>query len=51
MERSVRCMQKKIANVYDMAMKMGAPVIGLIDCDYASAGRLRMHCMDLVIFT
>ena len=23
---------KKIANVYDMAMKMGAPVIGLIDC-------------------
>ncbi len=24
---------KKIANVYDMAMKMGAPVIGLVDCD------------------
>ena len=23
---------KKIANMYDMAMKMGAPVIGLIDC-------------------
>ena len=23
---------KKIANLYDMAMKMGAPVIGLIDC-------------------
>lgn len=23
---------RKIANVYDMAMKMGAPVIGLIDC-------------------
>ena len=23
---------KKIANVYDMAMKMGAPVIGFIDC-------------------
>ena len=23
---------KKIASVYDMAMKMGAPVIGLIDC-------------------
>ncbi|MBR3810712.1 MAG: carboxyl transferase [Agathobacter sp.] len=23
---------KKIANVYDMAMKMGAPVIGLVDC-------------------
>ena len=23
---------KKIAAVYDMAMKMGAPVIGLIDC-------------------
>ena len=23
---------KKIANVYDMAMKMGAPIIGLIDC-------------------
>lgn len=23
---------KKIANVYDMAVKMGAPVIGLIDC-------------------
>ena len=23
---------KKIANIYDMAMKMGAPVIGLIDC-------------------
>ena len=23
---------KKIVNVYDMAMKMGAPVIGLIDC-------------------
>lgn len=23
---------KKIASVYDMAMKMGAPVIGLLDC-------------------
>ena len=23
---------KKISNLYDMAMKMGAPVIGLIDC-------------------
>ena len=23
---------KKIANLYDMAMKMGAPVIGLVDC-------------------
>ncbi len=23
---------KKISNIYDMAMKMGAPVIGLIDC-------------------
>ena len=23
---------KKITNIYDMAMKMGAPVIGLIDC-------------------
>lgn len=23
---------KKIANIYDMAMKMGAPVIGIIDC-------------------
>lgn len=23
---------KKIGNIYDMAMKMGAPVIGLIDC-------------------
>ena len=23
---------KKIARIYDMAMKMGAPVIGLIDC-------------------
>ena len=23
---------KKIANIYDMAMKMGAPVIGMIDC-------------------
>ena len=23
---------KKIANVYDMAMKMGAPVIGFFDC-------------------
>lgn len=23
---------KKIANIYDLAMKMGAPVIGLIDC-------------------
>ncbi len=23
---------KKIANLYDMAMKMGAPVIGMIDC-------------------
>ena len=23
---------KKIASVYDMAMKMGAPVVGLIDC-------------------
>ena len=23
---------KKIANVYDMAMKMGAPVVGFIDC-------------------
>lgn len=23
---------KKIANLYDMAMKMGAPVIGLLDC-------------------
>jgi acetyl-CoA carboxylase carboxyltransferase component len=28
----VKCMQKKIANIYDMALKMGAPVIGLIDC-------------------
>ena len=27
---------KKIANLYDMAMKMGAPVIGLIDCALAS---------------
>ena len=23
---------KKIANIYDMAMRMGAPVVGLIDC-------------------
>ena len=23
---------KKIANIYDLAMKMGAPVIGLVDC-------------------
>ena len=23
---------KKIANIYDMAMKVGAPVIGLVDC-------------------
>lgn len=23
---------KKIVSVYDMAMKMGAPVIGLLDC-------------------
>lgn len=23
---------KKIANIYDMAMKMGAPVIGMLDC-------------------
>lgn len=23
---------KKIANIYDMAMKMGSPVIGLVDC-------------------
>ena len=23
---------KKIVNIYDMAMKMGAPVVGLIDC-------------------
>ena len=23
---------KKIANLYDLAMKMGAPVIGLLDC-------------------
>ena len=23
---------KKISNIYDMAMKMGAPVIGLVDC-------------------
>ena len=23
---------KKIVNIYDMAMKMGAPLIGLIDC-------------------
>ncbi len=23
---------KKIANIYDMAMKMGAPVVGLVDC-------------------
>ena len=23
---------KKISSIYDMAMKMGAPVIGLIDC-------------------
>ena len=23
---------KKIANIYDMAMKMGAPVIGMVDC-------------------
>ena len=23
---------KKIANIYDMAMKMGAPIIGLVDC-------------------
>ncbi len=25
-------MRRKIANIYDMAMKMGAPVIGMIDC-------------------
>ena len=35
---------KKIARIYDMAMKMGAPVIGLIDC----AGRqcaCRRRCL------
>ena len=28
---------KKIAHIYDMAMKVGAPVVGLIDC----AGQIR----------
>ena len=32
---------KKIANVYDMAMKMGAPVIGFIDCRYEITGVCR----------
>ena len=29
---------KKICNIYSMAMKMGAPVIGLVDCRSASSG-------------
>lgn len=33
---------KKIAKVYDMAMKMGAPVIGLVDC----AGLRLQEAMD-----
>ena len=33
---------KKIARIYDMAMKMGAPVIGLIDC----AGRRLQEATD-----
>ena len=32
---------KKIAGIYDMAMKMGAPVIGLIDCRYQTSGSNR----------
>ncbi len=41
---------KKIASVYDMAMKMGAPVIGFIDC-----GGIRLQesvdaLMDLELF-
>ena len=28
----MKCMQRKSQRLYDMAMKMGAPVIGLIDC-------------------
>ncbi len=35
---------KKIANLYDMAMKMGAPVIGLVDC---SGLRLEEACDSL----
>ena len=27
-----RCMQKKIARLYDFATQTGAPVIGLVDC-------------------
>lgn len=33
---------KKIINIYDMAMKMGAPVIGLIDCAGLRLRKLRM---------
>ncbi len=34
---------KKIANIYDMAMKMGAPVIGLIDCAGFDCRKQQMH--------
>lgn len=38
---------KKIAHIYDMAMKMGAPVVGLIDC---SGLRLQEACDALYGF-
>lgn len=37
---------KKIASVYDMAMKMGAPVIGFIDCAESVCRNPWMHWMD-----
>ena len=32
MEQLERCTQEKIAHIYELAMKTGVPVIGLIDC-------------------
>ena len=37
---------KKIASVYDMAMKMGAPVIGFLDCAGIRLQELRGPALD-----
>ncbi len=34
---------KKIANLYDLAMKTGSPVIGLLDCAGFRLQKQRMH--------
>ena len=41
---------KKIARIYDMAMKMGAPVIGLIDCAGLRLRKQQMHLRHLEVF-